>query len=240
MRTLSLCTLLASLLSCTGDDKGSTDSGGDTAAPQDTDGSDDTVHATMMVLDPMDGTGIEGVTVESPTGLTERTDGQGTTRFDLEPRGTFQFALKQNGAIDHLVFGPTGTEDFTYRAFLATENMLAMVGGLLGTSQENGTGILVVIIDYDDLEAVVGANASIGSAHGESWVMTDAEPTFGNTVPEGGNGVVVFPNIAPGETSVTVTPPDGVACTAFPGGSQMPNPPIFMNHATVVTFHCRD
>jgi hypothetical protein len=240
MRTLSLWTLLAGLLSCTGNDKGSPDSGGDTTAPQNTNGDDDTVHATMMVLDPMDGTGIEGVTVESPTGLTERTDEEGVTRFDLDSGGTFQFSLKQDGAIDHLVFGPTGAEDFTYRAFLTTENMLAMVGGLLGTSQENGTGILVVFIDYDDLEAVVGANASIGSAHGETWVMTDDAPTFGDTIPEGGNGFIVFPNITPGETSVTVTPPDGVVCSAFPGGGQMPNPPVFINHATIVTFHCRD
>lgn len=240
MRTLSLWTLLAGTLSCTGNDKESTDSGGDTASPQNTTGGDDTVNATMMVLDLMDGTGIEGVRVESPTGLTERTDGEGATRFDLDSGGTFQFALKQDGAIDHLVFGPTGTEDFTYRALLATENMLAMVDGVLGTTQETGTGIVVVVIEYDDLEAVVGANASIGSVHGESWVMTDDAPTFGNTIPEGGNGIIVFPNIRPGETSVTVTPPNGVVCSAFPGGGQMPNPPVFMNHATIVTFHCRN
>jgi len=237
MRTLSHWTLLAFLISCTGSDKEGTDSGGDNPDSQDTD--DDTVQATVMVLDPMDGTGLEGVEVEASTGLTETTDGEGATSFQIPSGGTFQFSLQQNGAIDHLVFGPTGTEDFTYLSLLITESMLATVNETLGTPQEDNTGLLMAIIEYDDLHAVVGARASIGVEHGESWTMIDAAPTLGDTVPEGGRGVVIFPNISPGETSVTVTPPDGVACAAFPGGGQMPNPPVFMNHVTIVTFRCR-
>ena len=236
MRTILHWTFLANLLGCPGSDKGSADSGNDTAASQD---NDDTVQATMMVINPTDGSGIEGVTVESPTGLTETTDAEGATRFPIEAGGTFQFSLRQDGAIDHLIFGPTGSEDFVYLSLLTTEGMLSMVNGLLGTVQEDGTGILMVIIEYDDNQAVVGASTSIGAEHGDSWFMTGGAPTFGDTIPEGGSGFVVFPNIAPGETSVTVSPPDGVACSAFPGGGQMPNPPVFMNHVTIVTFHCR-
>lgn len=237
MRTLFHWTLLAFLVSCTGNDKQGTDSGGDTPDSQDTD--DDTVQATVMVLDPVGGTGIEGVAIELPAGLTETTDGEGTTSFSIPSGGTFQFSQRKNGAIEHLVFGPTGTEDFTYQSLLITESMLATVNEALGTSQEDGTGLLMVIIAYDDLHAVVGARASIGVEHGESWTMIDAAPTLGDTVPEGGNGVVLFPNISPGETSVTVTPPDGVACAAFPGGGQMPNPPVLIHHVTIVTFRCR-
>ena len=239
MRALSHWFLFATLLGCTGNGKGGDLSDVDTGSNQGTETGDETVQATLLVLNPLDDSEFEGVEVESPAGLTDNTDSEGTVSFPLEASGTFQFSLQKDGAIDHLIFGPTGSEDFTYLAFLATDDLLAMVNGALGTSQEDGTGSVVVIIDYDNLEAVVGARASIGSDHSESWIMTDTGPTFGDTIPEDGNGVIVFPNIFPGETSVAVDPPDGVACSAFPGGGQMPNPPVFMNHVTVVTFHCR-
>jgi len=239
MRTILHWTLLASLLGCPGNDKGGADSGTDTAAHQNNGVGDDTVQATMMVINLMDGSGMPGVTIESPAGLTEITDGEGTASLPIDANGTFQFFLRNDGAIDYLVFGPTGSEDFIYLSLLITESMLTMVDDLLGTAQEDGTGTLVVIIDYDDHQPVVGASAAIGADHGDSWIMTAGTPTFGDTVLEGGKGIVVFPNTTPGETSVTVGPPDGVTCSAFPGGGQMPNPPVLMNHVTIVTFHCR-
>ena len=249
MRAILHWTLLGSLLGCTNNDKGSADSGTDTAASQNNGVEDDIVQATLMVIDPLDGSGVEEVPVETGTGLSKTTDTEGVAHISLDPGGTFQFTVSHGVAdtVDHQIFGPTGSENFTYPVYLSTEAMLESVNASLGTTPALETGILAVYIHDDDLQPVVGVSASIGTGHDDSWVwMTDGapstfgEPAFGDTVPEGGNGIVVFPNTFPGPTSVTVSPPDGVTCSAFPGGGQMPNAPILMNNVTIVSFRCRN
>ena len=245
MRKLLLLTLL-SATACSGketsDDTGALGDGdpsNNADADADEGAESDTLQATIRLLDATSGAGFQGATIEAPDGSSATTGMDGGATLSLEKGGTFEFRVRDEGAIDHLIFGPTGNEDFTYLTFVATESLLSMVNGLLGTSQATGTGLMVVAIDYDDLTPAVGATASIGSAHDSSWVMGTAGPTFGNTIPTNGGGFVVFPNIPPGETSITVVPPTGVTCSAFPGGGQMPNAPVLMNHVSVVTFHCR-
>ncbi|MEC8192382.1 MAG: hypothetical protein VX127_06615 [Myxococcota bacterium] len=202
-------------------------------------GSDGTVNATILLLNAMSGAGMAGIDVESPAGDSAQSGADGSASFPIDSGGTFEFRVRGNGVLDHLVFGPTGSDDFVYPTFVATETLLNSVNSSLGTMTAPERGIVVVGIDYEDLSPAVGATASIGAMHDSPWVIGGMGAAFGNTVPSGGMGVVIFPNVPPGETSVTVQPPSGTTCSAFPGGGQMPNGPVFMNHVTVVTFHCR-
>ncbi len=203
-------------------------------------GSDEneSVSATLMLLNAMSGAGIAGVTVESPSGESGTTGSDGSVGFTIDAGGTFQFRVRGDSVLDHLVFGPTGSGDFVYPTFVATESLLDSVNNSLGTVTASETGIVVVGIDYEDLTPAVGATASIGSMHDSPWVFGSMGASYGDTIPTGGMGAVIFPNVPPGDTSVTVQPPSGSTCSAFPGGGQMPNSPVFMNHVTVVTFHC--
>ena len=94
-------------------------------------------------------------------------------------------------------------------------------------------------IDYDDLQPVVGASATISLNHDDPWVLSNNGAAYGDTVPANGMGMVAFPNVQPGDVSVTVIPPGGTECTAFPGGGEMPDAPVEPDLVTVVTFHCR-
>ena len=203
-------------------------------------GQGNTVNATLMVLDAMDGSGLAGIEIEAPTNETALTATDGSATFSIDSGGTFQFRVQGDSVLEHLIFGPTGNEDFVYMTFLATENLLQQVTTTLGATTAPETGMIVVGIDYDDLSPAAGATASIGSSHDLSWVFASSGPAYGNTIPStAGLGVVVFPNVPPGQVGVTITPPPGATCSAFPGGGQMPNVPVWMNHVTVVTFHCR-
>ncbi len=247
MRCLFLGTLLVTT-GCTGKgvpyDSGAIGDGNPSNNPtsDDTAAGDpgDSINATMMIRNAMDGTGLEGIAVEAQSGDTALTAADGSATLPINAGGTFQFRVVDDGALEHLVFGPTGEEDFIYMTFLATEAMLQQVNTTLGTISTPETGMIVVGIDYDDLSPAAGATASIGSSHDLSWVFGSSGPAFGNTIPStGGLGVVVFPNVPPGQAGVTITPPPGATCSAFPGGGQMPKAPVLMNHITVVTFHCR-
>ena len=201
-------------------------------------GEDGSLTATLMLLNAMSGAGVAGVTVESPTGESGTSGSDGSVGFTIDSGGTFEFRVRGDGVLDHLVFGPTGTSDFVYPTFVATDSLLTSVNNSLGTVTATGTGIVVVGIDYEDLSPAVGATASIGAMHDSPWVFGPMGASYGDTIPSGGMGAVIFPNVPAGDTSVTIQPPSGATCAAFPGGGQMPNSPVFMNHVTVVTFHC--
>lgn len=243
MRLLLLCATL--FFGCTGDGKPA-DTGvlgdGDPSnnTPDDSNASTETVQAEVVLLNAMTGAGVSGITVQAPSGETGTTGSDGAAVFEVDAGGTFEFRVNGNGVIDHLLFGPTGDEDFTFPTFVATESLVDSVTASLGTTTAPETGMIVVGIDYEDFSPAVGATASIGSTHDSSWVIGPMGATFGNAIPAGGMGAIIFPSVPPGQVSVTVVPPSGATCAAYPGGGQMPNSPVFMNHVTVVTFHCRN
>jgi len=198
-----------------------------------------TVHANLRVLDAMAGAGMEGVDVETSVGETATTDSDGAATVPVEANGSFSLRLTRDGALDHLLFGPTADDDFEYITFLSTEALFDSVLAMLGATHESGTGVVVVGIDYDDLQPVVGASATISLNHDAPWVLSSNGAAYGDTVPSNGMGMVAFPNVQPGDVSVTVSPPGGTECTAFPGGGEMPDAPVEPDVVTVVTFHCR-
>ena len=187
----------------------------------------------------MAGSGMEGVDVETSGGETATTNSDGAATVHVEANGTFSLRLTKDEALDHLLFGPTAGEDFDYVTFLSTEDLFDSVLAMLGATYESGTGVVVVGIDYDDLQPVVGASANISLNHDTPWVLSSNGAAYGDAIPANGMGMVAFPNVQPGDVSVTVVPPAGTECTAFPGGGEMPDAPVESDLVTVVTFHCR-
>ena len=198
-----------------------------------------TVDATVRILDAMTGSGMADVSAQNRDGDEETTDNGGLATLPVPAEDTFSILLKRSDAIDHLLFGPTGTDDFTYITFMATQTLVSGVSAMLGASIESGTGVVVVGIDYDDLSPAVGASAALDGEHSEPWVLGSAGASFGDTILPGGMGMVAFSNVQPGTINVNVTPPDDAACTAHPGGGEMPAVPVEADTVTVVTFHCR-
>jgi hypothetical protein len=209
--------------------------------PDDTEESEPAVQidATIRILDAMSGSGVADVNAESAHGDTATTDDSGSAVIPVHADSTFEILLQKNGSIDHLLFGPTGTADFDYITFMATEALVGMVTGMLGTTPDSGTGLMVVGIDYDNLSPAVGASAALNADHDEPWVLKTTGPAFGDTIPAGAMGMVAFPGLQPGMVEVSVEPPSGAECTAYPGGGTMPDVPVLSEKVTVVTFHCR-
>jgi hypothetical protein len=198
-----------------------------------------TVDATVQVLDPMSGAGMADVTVQNSAGDSNTTDSEGRATVTVPGNATFEVLLQRDGALDHLLFGPTSDLDFDYITFMSTESLFSTVQSMLGVSTADGTGMLVVGIDYDDLSPAVGASAAIDLAHDSPWLLGNMGASFGDTIGEGVMGMVAFPNVEPGSATITVTPPEGTECTAFPGNHEMPPTPVGDDRVTVVTYHCR-
>ena len=197
------------------------------------------VEATVRIIDAMSSGWMDGVTVENPTGDIETTDSNGSATVLVNSNSNFEINLSKAGAIDHLLFGPAGDEDFEYITFMATEMLVSGVLVMLGATPDEGTGVVVVGIDYDDLRLAVGAQASLDVDHDDPWVLLNSGPQYGDTIPAQGMGMVAFSNVQPGQTAIDVVPPSGTDCTAFPGGGEMPLTPVKANQVTVVTFRCR-
>ena len=199
-----------------------------------------TIAGTFTILDAVSGSGIEDVSVSSNLGETAMTSADGSATVAVAENGSFSVQVSKDGALDHLLFGPTGEDDFDFVTFMATDTLVGTVTSMLGTSPAEGTGLLVVGIDYDNLSPAVGATASVDAAHDSPWVIGGMGPAFGDTIPMGGMGMVAFPGLVPGNNvAVDVIPPQGTDCTAFPSGGSMPNAPILANTVTVITYHCR-
>jgi len=197
------------------------------------------IQATVRVLDATTGTGVANVSVENTDGETASTTDEGQALIPVSAHSTFELRLQKEGSIDHVIFGPTADQDFEYVTFFASESLMNTVISMLGLSPAPDTGLIIVGIDYDDLSPAVGATASIGSAHDNPWLLGQMGPVFGDTITAGAMGMVAFSSVPPGNVSVNVTPPADAACSAFPGGGEMPDVPVGANQVTVVTFHCR-
>ena len=196
------------------------------------------VEATFTALDPSTGAGVSGLSVMGAD-ASEITDDDGQATISVEADATFEVRIEGDGLLNHVLVGPAGEEPFNYISFVSTESLYDTVLSMMGLEQQPDTGIVVVGVDYDDLSPVVGAKVSIGNEHDPAFTLGSTGPQVGDTIPEGAMGMVSFPNVRLGESSVLVEPPDGVLCTAFPGGGQMPYFPVMQKFVTVVQFHCR-
>jgi hypothetical protein len=196
------------------------------------------VSANFNLLDAGTGRGAAGFVVEFPDGeVTTGADGQ--ARGDVAAEEPFALRARASGYVDHLLFGPAGQESFTFVTYVASESITSLVLSMLGLSWQSGLGFVVVGVDYQDLSPVEGATVTLGAEHGQPFVFASGSPVSGATIPAGGMGFVSFPNVAPGDVTVELQPPVGVACEAHPGGGTMPALPVEAGAVTVATFQCR-
>ena len=68
----------------------------------------------------------------------------------------------------------------------------------------------------------MGASESFYVEDYYPWVLGGTGHAYGDTIPANGMGMVAFSNVKPGDVSVSVQPPEGTECTAFPSGGEMP------------------
>ena len=179
-----------------------------------------TIDATVRVLDAMSGSGMADVIVENAAEDTATTDSSGSATLSVPADDTFSILLQRSDAIDHLLFGPTGAEDFSYVTFMATQ---VLVSGVRHARRHHRGRHRCCRRRHRLRQPApaVGASADLDGEHGEPWVLTSTGASFGDTILPGAMGMVAFSNVQPGDVNVSVTPPAGADCTAFPGGGEM-------------------
>jgi hypothetical protein len=196
------------------------------------------IVAQLVLYNAATATGAQGLTVQFPDGpVTTASDGKAAGEIPAD--APFELLVQGDGYVDHVVFGPARSDDFSFITYVASQGITSQVLSMLGIGWDAGTGFVVVGVDYAaDLSPVVGATVSLDAAHGEPFVFAGAYPALGATIPTGGMGFVSFPSVAVGSTGITVTPPDGVSCVAHPSGAEMPDAPVHADTVTVLAFHC--
>lgn len=72
----------------------------------------------------------------------------------------------------------------------------------------------IVVVGFNDMSKLGGYGATISASHGMSFITLNNTPQYSATTVAGGDSSVVFPNVAVGTTTVSVTMPSGKNCTA--------------------------
>jgi len=248
---------IASLFSCS-EDSGSGgsagqspshDAGADSEAPTDSGvpddaevvdahegGSSNTVEASVGLIDAVSGTAPAGaeITFADETVIVE----QGTAAVDVPSGAPFEILADAPGYSRYHLFGLAGTADFELVSFVSSDSLTSQVMTMLGETLDDSRGILVVGMDTPSLQPAVGASVSIDADSGQPFIFAGQVPEHGNEVIEGGSSFVSFPNTSPGPVQLTVTPPDGQACHAYPGPGEMNEIDVHAGDVSVVSYTC--
>ena len=83
-----------------------------------------TISGTFRILDALSAGGIADVSVTSSFGETSVTDANGGATVAVVENGTFSVTASKEGALDHLLYGPTGQNDFEFITFMATDSLV--------------------------------------------------------------------------------------------------------------------
>jgi len=193
------------------------------------------VTASIQLLDVQGGTLPEGIVVTSPL-ETVTLDSDSAGSIQVPTQEQFYLEVAADAFITHHLTGVTGEEDFRLVSFFASESTKALMYGLLKLDESVDTGILIVALDNPDLSPAVGAAADIDATHDGAFVSTSFGVAFSNVV--GTGGFVAFPNVDPGKTTISVTPPEGKTCLFHPAGGENATVDIIANEATVAFFVC--
>jgi len=193
------------------------------------------VEGTFIVINPAAGQGFPGVTVTGPAGESvTNASGQATVSV---PEGPYRVALDVAGARTHEVWG-VAHGPFQQITYLSTDMITGFVFSSLGLADNPEKGILVVGLDTPTLAPAVGAEATIDAASDTPFIFAGIQPAAGQTIPEGGQGFVTFPNVEPGTVRVTTAYPNG-ACQVFPAETELQDVDVTAGHVTVIAFTCR-
>ncbi len=194
------------------------------------------VAATFRVINPAMGGGFEGVTVTGPQNVAV-TEGQGRATVTITP-GAYQVALDAPGARTHTVFGVANDADFEQITYVSPDMITGFVYNQLGLMDDPTKGILVVGLDLPSLAPAVGAQASIDADSDAPFVFAGMLPSATDTIPSNGQGFVTFPNVTPGEVTITTMYPNGT-CRVFPAETDANAVTVTAGEVSVMAFTCR-
>lgn len=212
LRLLALLLLPLLLAGCepTGDDD-------DSALGDDDDVVPDFVEATIVLAPALEGEEVEGIEVTWQDEVVAA-DADGRARFTLPSQTDFAIVAASAGIQTTWLEGNSGVRDFQFVTFVGPVELHdAVVAGLLLPARDPARGTLVVAMDTVALQAAWGASVEISAPSDDPFIFVNDEPVLGHTLEFQAAGFVTFPNIAPGDVTVDVTPPEGDNCLSFPG-----------------------
>ena len=204
----------------------------------DTEGAtEQTVSASIRVVDPSGGNGATGVTVSSEysEALSDET---GVGAVVVLPSTSYEIALSIEGTRTLRVFGIASDTSFEQITYMSPEMITSFVYNSLGLTDDPEKGILVVGLDLPNLAPAVGASAAINLTSDAAFVFAGFSATQTNTIPAGGQGFVTFPNVEPGLAQITVSYPEG-ACQVFPAEAGALDVPVAAGEVSVIAYTCR-
>ena len=192
------------------------------------------VSARIRVINPIGGA-FSGVRVSGPYGEGV-TDGAGIATVQIDS-GEYNLVLEAPGARRHHLFGVAADMDFEQITYLSPEMITRLVYGQLGLMDDLEKGIVVVGLDRANLAAAVGAEAQISAMSDDGFVIAGPQARSGTSIPPNGQGFVTFPNVLPGQVSVTATYPDG-QCQVFPANGPGRDIDVYPGEVSIIAYTC--
>jgi hypothetical protein len=101
----------------------------------------------------------------------------------------------------------------------------------LSVTQSSESGMIWVLAFGDNDDPAVGASVAVGAANGGSVGMGEVGTSVGSTF-GAETFIIMFVNVVPGESTVTLTAPAGETCV---GGATTP---VFAGKASLVHYLC--
>ena len=195
------------------------------------------INATLRLLSVTNGSSIADVTVDSEQSSSiSGDDGRATvTVFAGE---NYSLNASQDGSMNHVYQGVSGSEDFEVVGFLVDRSTTNMVFSSMGVSQDSDKGIVVAALDKPDLSPAVGASATLDLESSPFIFAASGFPEAGNEIQTGGSSFVFFPNVPTGNIEINTSFDDGL-CTAFPAGDSSYTVNVEEDTVSVVVFSCQ-
>jgi len=201
----------------------------------------DFVRATVRLTDAGASAPLEGVAVTLDD-QEELTDGTG--RADLTVATLAPFELAVDAGPDYSEYrlaGLVGGDDFIFQTLISSRALTDLVYDGLGLVADPAKGTLVVSLDTIALQAATGASASIDAASDDPFIFRHGVAEPGSELIFEAEAFVSFPNVDPGELTVTIAPPANDVCLSFPAleVDDLRTFEVYADTVTVVTFICQ-
>jgi len=214
------------------------DTDGDADGDTDSDSDDAMVNVSVELLAAVTSQAPDAFEVVNAAGGSPIPAEDGAAMVPTAKNQPFELIASASNYADYHLFGMAGEEDFSLTSFCTTETVSNQVLGMLGITPDSSKGYVVVGMDTPSLAPAVGACASIDAESAEPFIFVGGTPQAGNQVVSGGSSFVTFPNTAPGEVNITVTPPDGQTCYAFPGPEDLTTITAYAGAVAVISYTC--
>ena len=187
---------------------------------------------------------VEGATVTFED-QEELTDTDGRAELTIPSQVPFELLVSPGADYqDYALAGLAGVDSFLFQTLVSSRAVTDAVYGALGLVADPTRGVLVVSLDTVALQAAIGGRATIDVDHDEPFIFVGnpAAPQAGDELIFDSQAFISFPNVAPGEVTVSITPPDGDACLSFPAldaPTDLRTFTVEADRVTVATFICQ-